>query len=47
MSVVEKRALRVEMVELRSDLMVVRLAVAVLLSPWKLMRSPPTVRRVR
>ena len=47
MSVVENLEFFVEMVELRRALIVVRSAVAVLLSPGKLMRLPPTVNRVR
>ena len=47
MSAVENRARSVEIVELRRILMVVRSAVAVLLSPGKVMRLPPTVRRER
>ena len=47
MSVVENLASFVEMVELRRALIVVRSAVAVLLSPGKLIRLPPIVNHVQ
>ena len=47
MSAVENFASRVETTELNSVLIVVRSAVAVLLSPAKSIRLPPTVRRER
>ena len=47
MSAVEKVALRVDMTEFNRAFIVVISAVAVLLSPGKRMRLPPTVRRDR
>ena len=47
MSAVENLALRVDMTELNIVLMVVKSAVAVLLSPGKSIRLLPTVRRER